>query len=123
MNVDGRPHDVIGIMPPGVDLMDYRPEIWLPIGVHPVIRQIRNSHFLNVIGRLKDGVTPQAAQTELNVFLENWGERAAATGHVPTKHPSRAEDHTLQVQPLQDAIVGDASRAIWVLQAAVGSSF
>ena len=45
VNVDGRPHDVIGIMPPGVDLMDSRPEIWLPIGVHPVIRQIRNSHF------------------------------------------------------------------------------
>ena len=120
MNVDGRPHEVIGIMPPGVDLMDSRPEIWLPIGVHPVIRQIRTSHVLNVIGRLKDGVTPQAAQTELNVFLENWGERAGAKGHVPTKHPSRAEDHILQLQPLQDAIVGDAGRAIWVLQAAVG---
>ena len=89
VNVDGRPHEVIGIMPPGVDLMDNRPEIWLPLGVHPVIRQIRNSHLLNVIGRLKDGVTPQAAQTELNAFLENWGERAGAKGHVPTKHPSR----------------------------------
>ena len=120
MNVDGRPHDVIGIMPPGVDLMDSRPEIWLPIGIHPVIRQIRNSHVLNVIGRLKDGVTPQAAQTELDAFLENWGERAGAKGHVPTKHPSRAEDHLLQLRPLQDAIVGDASRAIWVLQGAVG---
>ena len=42
VNVDGRPHEIIGIMPPGVDLMDSRPEIWLPIGVHPVIRQIRN---------------------------------------------------------------------------------
>jgi predicted permease len=120
VNVDNRPHDVIGIMPPGVDLMDSRPEIWLPIGVHPHIRRIRDSHVLNVIGRLKDGVTPQAAQTELNVFLENWGERAGAKGHVPTKHPSRAEDHSLQLQPLQDAIVGDASHAIWVLQFAVG---
>jgi predicted permease len=120
VNVDGRPHDVIGIMPPGVDLIDSRPEIWLPIGIHPVIRQIRNSHVLNVIGRLKDGVTPQAAQTELSAFLENWSERAGAKGHVPTKHPSRAEDHTLQLRPLQDAIVGDASRAIWVLQGAVG---
>ena len=120
VSVDNRPHEIIGIMPPGVDLMDSRPEIWLPIGVHPVIRQIRTSHVLNVIGRLKPGVTPQAAQTELSLFLENWGERAAAKGHVPTKHPARAEDHTLQLQPLQDAIVGDAGRAIWVLQAAVG---
>ena len=120
VHVDGRPHDVIGIMPPGVDLMDSRPEIWLPIGVHPAIRQSRTSHLLNVVGRLKDGVTPQAAQTELNVFLDNWGEQSSAKGHVPTKHPSRPEDHTLQLQALQDAIVGDAGRAIWVLQGAVG---
>ena len=120
VDVDGRPHDVIGIMPPGVDLMDSRPEIWLPLGIHPVIRQIRTSHVLNVIGRLKDGVTPQAARTELDAFLENWAERAGAKGHVPTRHPSRADDHLLQLQPLQDAIVGDARRAIWVLQGAVG---
>ncbi len=119
VHVDGRPHDIIGIMPPGVDLMDSRPEIWLPIGVHPAHRQIRTSHLLNVIGRLKDSVTPEAAQTELNLFLENWGERSSAKGHVPTRHPSRPEDHALQLQPLQDAIVGDVSRAIWVLQGAV----
>ncbi len=83
VNVDGRPHDVIGIMPPGVDLIDSRPEIWLPIGVHPVIRQIRNSHVLSVIGRLKDGVTPLSAQTELNAFLENWGERTGCEGPCP----------------------------------------
>ena len=120
MNIDGRPHEIIGIMPPGIDLMDSRPEIWLPIGIHPATRQIRNSHVLNVIGRLKDGVTLQAAQTELDGFLENWGERAGVKGHVPTKHPLRAEDHLLQLRPLQDAIVADASRTIWVLQAAVG---
>jgi predicted permease len=120
VNVDGRPHDVIGIMPPGVDLMDYRPEIWLPLGVHPVIRRLRNSHVLQVIGRLNDGVTLQAAQSELNTLLENWGERARAKGHVPTRQPARPEDHIVQLQPLQESIVGDASRAIWVLQAAVG---
>ena len=120
VHVDGRPHDIIGIMPPGVDLMDSRPEIWLPIGVHPVIRQSRTSHVLNVVGRLKDGVTPEAARTELNVFLDNWGDRSSAKGHVPTKHPSRPEDYTLQLQGLQDAIVGEAGRVILVLQGAVG---
>ena len=120
LTVDGRLHEVIGIMPPGVDLMDTRPEIWLPLGVHPVIRQIRASHLLNVIGRLKDGVTREAAAAELSAFLENWSERAGVKGHVPTRQPERADDHSLQLQSLQDAIVGDASRAIWVLQGAVG---
>lgn len=120
VHVDGRPHDIIGIMPPDIDLLDSRPEIWLPLGMHPVIRQIRTSHVLNVVGRLKDGVTPEAARTELTAFLENWSERTGAKGHVPTRDLSRPQDHSLNLDGLQDAIVGDAGRAVWALQAAVG---
>ena len=43
-----------------------------------------------------------------------------AQGHKPTAHPSRPQDHSLRLQPLQGAILGDASRVIWVLQAAAG---
>ncbi len=120
VQVDGRPHDVIGIMPPGVDLMDRRPEIWLPLGMHPVIRQLRTSHVLSVIGRLKDGVTPEAARMELEELLGNWGERSGVNGHVPTRDVLRPQDHSLDLQGLQDAIVGNAKRAVWALQAAVG---
>ena len=120
LNVEGRRHEVLGIMPPEIDLMDNRTEIWLPLGLPAGIRQNRSFHILHVIGRLKDGVTAQAAQTELNTFLENWGERTGSRGHVPTIRPSRAADHTLQMQPVQDAIVGDARRSIWILQVAVG---
>ena len=119
LNVDGRPHEILGIMPPGIDVMDNRTAIWLPLGLPAAIRQDRSFHILHVIGRLKDGVTAQAAQTELNAFLENWGERTGSSGHVPTNRPSRAADHTLQMQPVQDAIVGDARRSIWILQVAV----
>jgi predicted permease len=120
VEVDGRPHDIIGIMPPGFDVMDNHTEIWLPIGVHPVIRRLRENHVLQVIGRLKDGVTPQAAEAELATFLDNWGERVGAQEHVPTARPSRPQDHTLRLQPLQDAILGSARRVIWVLQTAAG---
>lgn len=116
--VDGRPHDIIGVMPPGFDVMDNRTEIWLPIGVHPVIRQIRENHVLQVIGRLRNGVTPQAAETELATFLENWAERVGVKGHAPTGDPSGPQDHTLRLQPLQAALLGEARRAIWLLQAA-----
>jgi predicted permease len=119
VQVDGRPHDIIGIMPPGFDVMDNRTEIWLPIGIHPEIRKLRENHILQVIGRLRDNVTPQAAEAELAAFLDNWGDRVRAKGlHVPTARPSRAEDHTLRLQPLQEAILGDAQRVIWVLQTA-----
>ena len=120
VNVDGRPHEILGIMSAGIDVMDNRPAVWLPLGLPAAIRQDRGFHLLHVVGRLKESVTVQAAQTELSAFLENWAERTGSSGHVPGNHPSRAADHTLQMQPLQDAIVGNARRAIWILQVTVG---
>jgi putative ABC transport system permease protein len=121
VEVDGRPHDVIGIMPPGFDVMDNRTEIWLPIGIHPVIRGLRENHVLQVIGRLKPGVTQQAADAELATFLERWaGRDGGGSEHLPTAHPSRPQDHSLRLQSLHEAILGDAGRVIWVLQTAAG---
>src|SRR5689334_1559829 len=120
VNVDGRLHEILGIMPSGVDVMDNHTAIWLPLGLPAAIRQSRSFHILHVVGRLKDGVTRQAAQTELHALLENWGERTGSSGHVPTNRPSGAADHTLRIEPVQDAIVGEARRSIWILQVAVG---
>ena len=50
----------------------------MPIGLNPGNRQNRGSHFLYLVGRLKDGVTPQAAQAELTPLMQNWGERTGA---------------------------------------------
>ncbi len=120
VEVEGRAHEILGIMPPGADVMDNRTQIWLPLWVHPNAARQRGFHVLYVIARLKDGVTAEAAQTELNSLLNNWGERVGAKDHVPTNGPLRPADHILQLRPLQDAIVGNATRSIWVLQAAVG---
>jgi putative ABC transport system permease protein len=120
VEIEGRSHEIVGIMPPGADVMDNHTQIWLPLWLHPNTARQRGAHVLYVIARLKDGVTAGMAQTELSAFLENWGERVGATDHVPTNRPLRSVDHTLQLRALQDAIVGNASRPIWVLQAAVG---
>src|SRR4030095_1195382 len=125
VEVDGRRREVIGIMPPGADVMDNRTEIWMPLGLNPANRQNRGNHFLYLIGRLKDGVTPQAAQTELDTLIGNWGQRVGLTPkpgagvHIFT--PLKGNNaHILQMKPLADEMLGSASRSIWVLQAAVG---
>jgi len=128
VEVNGLPREVIGIMPPGTDVMDNRTEIWAPLGLNPANRQNRGSHYLYLIGRLKDGVTPQMAQTELTALIQNWGDRVGAKQHVFAPPPAQGEGqaanpgagHILQMKPVQQQLVGDASRAIWVLQAAVG---
>jgi putative ABC transport system permease protein len=128
VEVNGLPREVIGIMPPGADVMDNRTEIWMPLGLNPGFRQNRGNHFLYLIGRLKDGVTPQQAETELTALLRNWGERVGVKQHVFAPLPANDAErkarpgagHILQMEPVQQEIVGAASRAIWVLQAAVG---
>jgi predicted permease len=121
IDVDGRRREVIGVMAPGVDVMDHHTEIWLPIGLNPATRDFRGYHILSVVGRLKDGVTPAAAQTELDALVEHWSERA---GVPPGEHTFRpgagTESHLLRITPLQQVILGDAGRSIWVLQGAVG---
>ncbi|HSC28486.1 MAG TPA: ABC transporter permease [Vicinamibacterales bacterium] len=127
VEVNGLPREVIGIMPPGVDVMDNRTEIWMPLGLNPGNRRNRGNHYLYLVGRLKEGVTPEQAQTELTALIENWGERVGVTQHVFSPLPAGEEErttrpgagHILQMNAMQEQIVGGASRAIWVLQAAV----
>jgi predicted permease len=111
-----------------MDVMDNRTEIWLPLGLNPANRLNRGNHFLYLIGRLKDGVTELQAKTELTALIRSWGERVGAKNHVFSLPPKDAAakkgnaggGHVLQMKPMQEEIVGSASRAIWVLQAAVG---
>jgi hypothetical protein len=115
IEINGRPREVIGILPPGTDLMDTRTEIWLPLGLNPGNRQNRGSHNLYLVGRLKDGVTQAAAQTELNTLIANWGQRAGIpTGPGPGRHvfvPLKGRNgHILQMKPLQEEILGGAGR-------------
>ena len=127
VEVNGLPREVIGIMPPGADVMDNRTEIWLPLGLNPGFRQNRGSHFLYLIGRLKEGITPQQARSELSALIQNWGARVGVKQHVFAPLPSTEADrksnpgagHILQMKPVQEEVIGSASRAIWVLQAAV----
>jgi predicted permease len=121
LDVNGQRREVVGVMPPGADIMDNRTEIWLPLGLNPANRRLRGWHVLNLVGRLKDGVTRKAAQRELDGLIESWGERTGLSVQdgvfIPLGKPFA---HILQMEPMQEVILGGAGRSIWVLQAAVG---
>ena len=116
IEVNGVTREVIGILPPGTDVMDSRAEIWLPIGLNPGNRQNRGSHFLYLVGRLKEGVSGAGGARRARFAGRELGRaRVGVKQHVYT-----TDGHRLQMEPVQDQVVGSASRAIWVLQAAVG---
>src|SRR5262249_53433931 len=35
VEIEGRPHEIVGIMPPGADVMDNHTQVWLPLWLHP----------------------------------------------------------------------------------------
>ena len=61
-------------------------------------------------------MTPVQAEAELASLVASWGERVGASGHVFTPG-----EHVMQMEPLQDEIVGSARRVLWMLQAAVAT--
>jgi putative ABC transport system permease protein len=124
IEVDGRRVQVVGVMPRGADLMDDHTEVWLPLAFTDDDLQARNNHNLELIGRLKAGVTPTAARVELDSLMQSWRARTGITpgpghaGHVFQR--SGDGTHVLLMTPLAEQILGRARRSIWVLQAAVG---
>ncbi len=128
IEINGLRREVIGVMPPGADVMDNRTEIWMPLGLNPGNRQQRGSHFLYLVGRLKASVSPAMAQGELKTLIETWSERTGVKQHFFAFAPPPGQGgpanagagHILQMHPVQQQIIGSAGRAIWMLQAAVG---
>ena len=114
IDVNARKRTVLGIMPPGFDIHDSRTQLWLPLGLDPTNRQNRGSHFLYVVGRLADGVNEARAKSELEGMLKQWGSYNGAQQHAPND-----STHRVQMMPLQDDVIGNVKRALWVLQGAV----
>jgi predicted permease len=61
-----RVYTIVGVLQPGFRFPN-RTEIWLPVGWDGIPRQ-RRGPWLSVIARLRDGVTLQQAQAELNTI-------------------------------------------------------
>jgi putative ABC transport system permease protein len=108
LTIDGRPHRIIGVMPPILD-RTLSVDVWRPLQLHGPAMAIRRFHFLRAIGRLKPGVTVQQAQASMDVVAK----RLEAT------YPENATWH-LNLLPYREVIVGNIGRALMFLLVAVG---
>jgi putative ABC transport system permease protein len=113
IEIQGRKRTVVGVAPPGLDLHDTRAELWMPLGLDPANRQNRSSHFLYLVGRLKPDVSEGRAKSELLTLIRRWGTLN------PGMHVPNDSTHRLQLEPLRAEVIGNVSRALWVLQGAV----
>jgi len=108
LTLDDEHYEVVGVAPRGFDFPRKGTDIWVPKIFAASEVHDRNSYYLNVIARLKTGVSLDHAQSELNLFAHNWAE----------SYPEN-RSLALTLMPLRDTVVQGFQQALVVLQAAV----
>ena len=101
---------VIGVVAGVTDLIELPndTELWIPISFG-IALNTRRGHYLNVMARLKPGVTREQAQANMD----------SIAGALAAQYPDANKDHGLRLVPLQEQIVGDFKLALMVLLGAV----
>jgi putative ABC transport system permease protein len=108
ITLNGVDHTVVGIAPAGLPFLT-NGDIWTPLTVDPG-REIRLNHVLTVVGRLRAGITPRQAQTEMDLVA----------GRVGAQFPE-VRDWGIQLLDFTGTIVsGNLRTALLVLLGAVG---
>jgi predicted permease len=106
--IDGRPHTVVGIMPPALDrTMDV--QVWRPIAFNTSETSVRRFHFLRLVGRLAPGVTLAQAQRHMDDIARS----------LESAYPENKGWH-LTLVPYRDSVVGNAGPVLYILLGAVG---
>ena len=63
------PYTIIGVVPASFHFAPAGPaDLWVPLNPSTVLRERRFSHWLSVIGRIRDSVTVESAQPELTAI-------------------------------------------------------
>ncbi|HVF44358.1 MAG TPA: ABC transporter permease [Pyrinomonadaceae bacterium] len=107
IEISGRSLEVVGVMPKGFDFPS-RAEVWTALQLD-VSKDARDNRSFPVVARLKPGVTLEAARAEMG----------AITARLAGEYPVTNGGWGLQVERLQDAIVGRLGSLLFLLLAAV----
>ena len=111
IKLGGESYTVAGVMPRGLPFFDNLPEVelWTPISFAPKDNMAtRNNHFINIVGRLKPGVTAEQAQQDARGIAKSMYEETP--GDI---------DLGALVVPVQEQIAGDSRKGLLVLLGAV----
>jgi len=102
-------HDfiIVGVMPASFRLPQTRAELWQPMAINPA--RIYGGRYLLTLGRLRDGVTPAAAQSDM--------DRIAA--QLQKERPDYDSKWGITVVGLRDHVISDVRMPLLILLGAV----
>jgi predicted permease len=111
IRLDDAPCEVIGVMPEGFGFRDDRVRVWTALRINTEeIPTNRASHPLPVVARLRDGVTAEQADAQLQSLRRYWSEK------FPDHY---ASGHFAVIRSLHEDIAGDERDALLILGGAV----
>jgi predicted permease len=107
LRLDGRVHDVVGVMPPGF-AFPAGTDVWVPRGLYPRLPS-RTAHNWRVLGRLRPDVTLEQAR----------GEATEVARRLKAEHGDLTWMADAEVRPLRDSLTAGVRPALIVLSGAV----
>ena len=113
ISLDGDSYTVVGVMPGSVDMPTiegWRDQLWVPIAFDSDEASQRDSHYLEIVARLKPGVTQEKAQAEMTTIAKR----------LEQQYPESNTKIGIRLKALHDQKVGNIKPALLVLLGAVG---
>lgn len=121
LRVDGEPRTIVGVMPAAFEFPSRNTRLWLPLGLDSSsVTQYGNFSF-DAVARLKEGDDAVRAQARLRPVLDRLRDANIEGGQF--KAFMDAGRLAPVVVPLKERVVGDVSRALWILLGTVGFVF
>ncbi len=108
--LDGVSYQVLGVMPPRFALPDERTELWIAWDIPGSYASFskgppRDFRFLQTVGRLKAGVSEDAAQSEMDSLMAT----------IAREFPDTNRGWGVRLVPLQKELSGRAAPSLYVL--------
>jgi putative ABC transport system permease protein len=106
--MDGEATTVVGVMPHGFFFPDTATDYWVPASFTPEDLARRTRHNLEVVARMKPGVTYEKALRDLQVIAKR----------LQLQYPDSNTNIGAVVVPIRKQFAGDTATGLWVLQIA-----
>jgi putative ABC transport system permease protein len=113
ISLDGESYTVVGVMPGTVDMPtidSWQDQLWVPIAFDSEEAANRGGHYLEVVARLKPGVTQTQAEAEMKTIMRRFEQQ----------YPETNTGISARLKALHDQKVGNIKPALLVLLGAVG---
>ena len=109
ISLDGRPYTVIGVMPAEFRFPSARCNVWVPLVVSPAELAARGDHGLQVVGRLRPGISLARAQANMKVVAQG----------IAQKFPEEQRDRSVKLIRLQERLTQNSRTSLLVLLGSV----